>query len=468
MDITVIGGGYVGLISAVCFCEFGYNVSLVELDAKRYENLKAGKTDVYEPGLLQAIERNMQSGMLDVSDDVASPVADVDAVFIAVAAAHPGEPDTDLSNLYDAMRRVMLSLPRERYTGVFLKTSVPVGTCTTILENFRFTRPDLLPGKHFDLISNPGFLREGSAIHDFLNPNRVIIGLENCDPKPSKKARELIDQVYAPLINLNVPFIYANFPTAELIRSASISFLATKMAFVNEMASLCDLVGADIDAVIRGMALDQGISARSFQISPGIGGSSFPRTVRTLRDTARLMGTDLTVLDGVLESNSKWTEGITNRILSLLKDDESLSEKQVSIWGLAFKPNTNDVNESPSVSVIQGLLQTGVTVALWDPLFLPGSQNLWRVPKDILDHRNFSLRDSAYDAASQGDILVIMTNWSEIVSLDYNKIYALVNKYHGRKPISLDYRKMFTQAELPKFMYIPQGHAPPLARTAIK
>lgn len=453
MHVTVVGGGYVGLISAICFCEFGFNVSVIEDDKEKLRKLKSGESSVYEVGVEQGLKKAIESNLITFSNDLSKVVPETDAIFIAVATTKLNGPDSDLSLFHQTIKTITLSLPRDRYVGIFIKTSVPVGTCSIVANNLRFMRPDLVAGKHYDIVANPGFLREGSAIRDFMVPNRAIIGLES----DSQKAKELISKIYQSLINMNVPFIYTNFESAELIRSATIAFTATKMAFINEMADLCDRSGADINAIIKGLALEQGIGPKALTVSPGIGGTSFPRTVRILINTADSMGMDLDVLNGVLKSNENRIKGIKDRIIRLIEDEEPITSKKVSVLGLAFKPLTNDVRESASILVINDLLDNEIPVYAYDPLFTSDSKELYRLPERINNDQNFHLVDSVYEAVMQSDILVIMTNWAEFVTLDFDKIYELMNKKPGRNPVILDFKNMFSKTDFPNFEYVSQG-----------
>jgi UDPglucose 6-dehydrogenase len=315
-------------------------------------------------------------------------------------------------------------------------------------------RPDLGVGENYDIIANPGLLREGSAIHDFMSPNRVLIGLET----DSSKARALISNVYASLINLNIPFVYSNFETIELIRSATVGFIVTKMAFINEMAELCDRCGADINTLIKGISLDSGIGSKYFRVSPGVGGTSYPRTARILSATASSLGLDLHIINSALFSNKVRISGIKEKIVRLIADENGSCEgKRVSILGLSFKQLTSDIRESASIYVIQDLLASNIEVCVYDPLYKPGSEDIQKLPRAIVQNRNFYIAESVYDATAQSDIAVVMTNWGEFMSLDFKKIHELMNKKPGEKPIILDYRNMFVQCELNDFRYISQG-----------
>lgn len=454
MNVVVIGGGYVGLTSAICYCEFGFDVLLIEKDENRLALLEKGISVSSEVGLESGLQKHIKNKAIHFSNTIEEDIKNADAIVISVATTTPSGPDSDLTTLHEVIQEIALSLTPDKYTGIFIKTSVPIGTCTIIANNMRFMRPDLTPGKHYDIIANPSFLREGSAIHDFINPNRVLIGFETDN---SKKAKELALKIYASLVNLSVPFIFTNFETAELIRAATIAFITTKMTFINEIAELCDRVGANINTVIKGIALDQGIGYKAFQITPGYGGTSYPRTVRILSNTANCLGLDLNVLNSVISSNTKRISSIKDRILSIIQDSENNLNKRVAIFGLSFKPLTSDIRESASISVIKDLISQSLDVSVYDPAYNPKSKEVNKIPQDIRESEKFHLEDSAYDATNQSDILVIMTNWAEFMTLDFKKISELMNKKRNEKPIILDYRNMFSKEDLPDFQYISQG-----------
>ncbi len=454
MKVAVIGGGYVGLTSAVCYCEFGFDVLLIEKDKDRLELLKKGISASSEIGLESGLQKHLRNGAIHFSETIEDDISNVDAIVISVATTTPNGPDSDLTTLHEVIQEIALSLTADKYIGIFIKTSVPVGTCTIIANNMRFMRPDLTPGKHYDIIANPSFLREGSAIHDFINSNRVLVGLEN---ENSKEAKKLTLNLYASLVNLGVPFIFTNFESAELIRAATIAFITTKMTFINEIAELCDRVGANINTVIRGIALDQGIGYKAFQITPGFGGTSYPRTVRILANTANNLGLDLNILNSVISANTKRISSIKGRIINIIQDNEGIINKKVAIFGLSFKPLTSDIRESASIFVIRDLLSEGLDVSVYDPAYGLKSKEIKKIPQDILENEKFHLEESAYDAANQSDIIVIMTNWAEFMTLDFKKISELMNKKQNEKPVILDYRNMFSKTDLSDFEYISQG-----------
>lgn len=453
MKVAVVGGGYVGLVSAICLCEYEHHVCVVERQTERLKNLKQGKTAVYEVGLDQCLKRAIETKKIRFEGNLEESISDVEAIIVAVATTCDEGTDSDLSELHQVIKTIALSIPSNKYTGIIIKTSVPVGTCSTILKNMMFMRPDLISGKQYDIISNPGFLREGTAIKDFMAPNCSVIGID----AESQMAKDLIEKLYAPMLDMKIPFIYTNYETAELIRAANTGFTAVRMAYINEMSEICERASADLDTLAKGIALCQEMDYKTLAVSPGIGGTSLPRTMRILINTAAALGVDLEVLDGVLKSNQKRIHGISDRIKKMIEDEHSLSNKKVSILGLTYTPLTNDVRESASLQVIEDLLADGVSVYAYDPLFKPKSEYLTRIPEKIRNNENFHITESVYEATTESDIMVIMTNWSEFAFLDFNKIHELMNRRGTSDPIILDYKNMLTQNKLPHFEYIAQG-----------
>ncbi|MDR2666706.1 MAG: nucleotide sugar dehydrogenase [Holosporales bacterium] len=455
MNITVIGSGYVGVVSAACFCEFGFNVCIVDTDKQRLEMIKNGDIVFNELGLNQMLQKHETNECLSFTDDLRTAIGLSDVVVITVSTTKANEPVSDLSNLHQVTQQVALALNKDHYTAVIIKTSVPVGTCTIIADNFGFTRPDLVPGEQYDIVANPGFLREGAAIYDFMTPSRVLIGFNS----HSAKAKGVIEMLYSSIIALKIPFIYSNFETVELIRLASIGFIVTKMAFINEIADLCSRTGADISALLRGIALDQKIGNKALEVSPGFGGVSYPKAARVLLKTANSLGIDLKIVSGAIESNCERIAKIKDKIISLICDEPTnISFKQIAILGLSFKPLTDDIRESASIFVINDLLESKAKVNLYDPLFKPQSKTIQKIPENILKNENFLITESIYEAVNQSDIAVIMTHWPEFRASNLKKIQELMNKKKNAKPIILDYRNMFTKSEMAGFEYIFQGH----------
>ncbi len=440
MNITVVGGGYVGLVSAVCFCEFGFDVCLVEQNPKRLENLKIGKSTVYEPGLDIILHKHIANKRLVFSDDLAGTVVNSDAIMVAVSTTLSIDTDLDLALLNSTINVIASALVKGKYVGIFIKSSVPVGTCSIIADNIRFVRPELIVGQDYDVIANPTFLREGTAIKDFMSPDIELIGLN----KESLKAKEMIEALYATLLNLEIPIIYANFESVELARSVIIALAATKMAFINEIKEICARTVADINVVIKSLTIDQKLGANSLLISPGIGGSSFPRNMRILLNFANSLGVDLKILDGALKSNTNQIRKISEKIINMIIDNEPLNYKRVTIFGLTYKAQTNDIRESASLIVIERLLSEGISVYLYDPAYKPNSDYLERIPKDVIENKKFHLTNTPYEAVAQSDILVVMTAWPEFNSLNYEKIRELMCKKNGKQPVILDYKNVIT------------------------
>ena len=452
MNITVIGGGYIGIIASISFCGIGNTVCIVEFNKTRLNNLKAGQTDVYEPGINNFIDEAVKNKKLIFSGDLAGAVSASDAVIVAVSIADNGK-DCDLTILNKAISIISSSLQNNKYTPIVIMTNVPVGTCSTILENIKFARPDLILGKDYDLISNPCHCREGCAIKDFMTQSRVIIGLS----KQSEKAKKFIETLYSNLSIMNIPFIYTNFETAELIRSASIALSSVRMAFINEISDLCEKIGGNIDDVIHGISSDHKIYNNNMSITASIGGSSYPRTIRILNNVAKSYGVNLKLLDAVLDSNSVRIHNIYEKIINLIKDKSSLSSKRVTILGLTFKPLTNDIRESASLLIVEKLIQQRIPVYVYDPTYLPDSKNIVRIPDKVINSEYFYLTKSVYEAVTQSNIIVAMTEWAEFYSIDFSKVSELMAKSYNKKPVFLDCKNSFINKDLSQFKYISTG-----------
>ncbi len=454
MKITVVGGGWVGLVAAACYSEFGSFVGVVDTNKKKIENLKQNMISVYEPGLEAIIKKGQEKENIKFSDDITDFLPDSDAIVIAVATIGENGEDADLSLLHSTINDISLLLRRDKYVAIFIKSLVPIGTCATIIRNMNFIRPDLIPGEHYDIIANPYFFREGYAIHDFMSPSRVVIGLS----EDSKKAKEVLSEVYQPIIiQSNNPVVFTNLETAELTRYASTGFVVAKMAFINEMAELCDRVGADINMLIKGVGLDRRIGQNGLNITPGFGGSSTPRSSRILIETAETLGCELSVLKGVLKSNQNRINNVVKKIIGCIEDEKGIVGKVVSILGLSYKPQTDDIKDSPSISVISELLKAGVEVALYDPIYTLGSYKLSNIPSSITSNENFTATASVYDAINESDAMVIMTDWVEFRTIDFEKVQELMSKRLGSNPIIIDFRNMFSPCDMKDFRYISQG-----------
>src|SRR3954470_20401623 len=352
--ITMIGGGYVGLVSGACFAKFGTEVTVVETDVQKLTALREGRMPIYEPGLEQLVQSNVRAGRLSFTGDLASAVAGTQAVFIAVGTpTRRGDGHADLSYVYAAAEQVARALTD--YAVIVTKSTVPVGTSRRIEDIVRGTRPDL----DFDVASNPEFLREGNAIGDFMRPDRVVIGTE------SGRAREVLGRLYRPLYLIEAPILFTGIETAELTKYAANAFLAMKVTFINEMADLCEKVGADVHDVARGIGLDGRIGRKFLHPGPGYGGSCFPKDTLALVKTAQEYGSPLRIIETVVDVNDKRKKQMAEKIAQAC--GESVAGKTIGILGLTFKPNTDDMRDAPSLDIVPALQAAGAKIVAYDP-----------------------------------------------------------------------------------------------------
>ena len=402
MKIAMIGTGYVGLVSGACFAEFGPDVTCVDVDAAKIERLLNGEIPIYEPGLHDLVAKGIQSGRLSFTTDLAHAVSEADAVFIAVGTpSRRGDGHADLRYVEAAAIEVAKSL--KGYTVVVTKSTVPVGTGRRVAELIRGANPTA----EFDVASNPEFLREGSAIGDFMRPDRVVIGAE------TDRARAVMQALYRPLYLMETPVVMTTLETAELTKYAANAFLATKITFINEMADLCEKVGANVQDVARGMGLDGRIGKKFLHAGPGYGGSCFPKDTIALVRTAQEYGSPARLVETVVQVNDTRKGAMASRVIAACGG--SVRGKTVGVLGVAFKPNTDDMRDAPSLAIVPALQDAGATVRASDPAamheagpLLPGVQ--WCT--------------DAYDAAVGADVLVIITEWNEFRALDLDRVGA--------------------------------------------
>lgn len=402
MKIAMIGTGYVGLVSGACFAEFGPDVTCVDVDAAKIERLLNGEIPIYEPGLHALVAKGIQSGRLSFTTDLARAVSEADAVFIAVGTpSRRGDGHADLRYVEAAAIEVAKSL--QGYTVVVTKSTVPVGTGRRVAELIRGANPTA----EFDVASNPEFLREGSAIGDFMRPDRVVIGAE------TDRARAVMQALYRPLYLMETPVVMTTLETAELTKYAANAFLATKITFINEMADLCEKVGANVQDVARGMGLDGRIGKKFLHAGPGYGGSCFPKDTIALVRTAQEYGSPARLVETVVQVNDTRKGAMASRVIAACGG--SVRGKTVGVLGVAFKPNTDDMRDAPSLAIVPALQDAGATVRAYDPAamheagaLLPGVQ--WCA--------------DAYDAAVGADVLVIITEWNEFRALDLDRVGA--------------------------------------------
>jgi UDPglucose 6-dehydrogenase len=421
MRIAMIGTGYVGLVSGACFSEFGASVTCVDKDAGKIARLQRGEVPIFEPGLDQVIETNTRAGRLSFTGELAPAVAGADAVFIAVGTpSRRGDGHADLTYVFSAAEEIARAITG--YTVVVTKSTVPVGTGRRVAEIIRGIRPEA----EFDVVSNPEFLREGSAIQDFMRPDRVVIGTE------SARAQEVMRELYRPLYLLETPMIFTAIETAELTKYAANSFLATKISFINEIADLCEKVGADVQDVARGIGLDGRIGRKFLHAGPGYGGSCFPKDCLALVRTAQEAGAPITIIETVTKVNETRKERMAQRIIRACGG--SVQGKTIAVLGLTFKPNTDDMRDSPSLTIIPALQQAGATIRAFDPEGMVEAQK-------VLE--NVVLCGGAYDAMQGADALVIVTEWNEFRALDLERVKGLL-----RSPTVIDLRNIYKPADM--------------------
>ena len=422
MRIAMIGGGYVGLVSGACFAEFGIEVVIVEADAGKLAALNDGRIPIYEPGLDRLVADNTAAGRLRFTADLGEAVAGAEAVFIAVGTpTRRGDGHADLTYVYAAAEQVARKLTG--YTVIVTKSTVPVGTGRRIREIVSLAHPDL----EFDVASNPEFLREGNAIGDFMRPDRVVIGAE------SERAREVMRKLYRPLFLIETPIVFTGLETAELIKYAANSFLAMKVTFINEMADLCEKVGADVHDVARGIGLDGRIGRKFLHPGPGFGGSCFPKDTLALVRIAQEAGAPSRLIEAVVAVNDARKSSMGARIRAV--SEGSLRNRTVAVLGLTFKPETDDMRDAPSVPIIARLVEDGAKVRVFDPAGMEQAKPL--LPPGIAYCRD------ALDAAQGADILVLVTEWNEFRALSPERLAELMR---GR--VVVDLRNAFDPAAL--------------------
>ncbi|HXQ49771.1 MAG TPA: UDP-glucose/GDP-mannose dehydrogenase family protein [Stellaceae bacterium] len=443
MRIAVIGTGYVGLVSGACFSEFGVGVTCVDTDRNKIERLLKGEMPIYEPGLEQVVATNAAAGRLGFTTDMEAAVGGADAVFIAVGTpSRRGDGHADLSYVFAAAEEIAAALTG--YAVVVTKSTVPVGTGRKVAEIIRRKRPEA----NFDVASNPEFLREGSAIQDFMRPDRVVIGAE------SERAQGVMRELYRPLSLIERPILFTSLETAELIKYAANGFLATKIAFINEIADLCEKVGADVQDVARGIGLDGRIGRLFLHAGPGFGGSCFPKDCRALVKTAEDSGAPLGIVDAVVAGNERRKTDMAKRVIRAMGG--SVKGKTIACLGLTFKPNTDDMRESPSLAILPALRAAGASLRAFDPEGVDEA-------KRLLDGVTFCA--GAYEAMEGADALVIITEWNEFRALDLARVKSLL-----KTPTVVDLRNIYKPADMAEagFYYFSIGRAPSEPRRALQ
>ena len=424
MNITVIGSGYVGLVSGACFSEFGFNVTCVDKDQRKIDRLNAGDIPIYEPGLDDLVARNVAAGRLRFGVDLEGPVAHADAVFIAVGTpTRRGDGHADLSYVYAAAEEVAGYL--NGYTVIVTKSTVPVGTGREVFNIVKKANPDAA----FDVASNPEFLREGSAINDFMRPDRVVVGVE------TDAARDVMAALYRPLYLLETPILFTSLETSELIKYAANAFLAVKISYINQMADLCEAVGADVHDVAKGMGLDKRIGSKFLHPGPGYGGSCFPEDTLALVKTAEDFGRNVTIVEDVVRYNADRKLAMADRVID--SADGDVSGKTIAVLGLAFKPETDDMRDSPALDILPRLAAQGAVIKAYDPAAMDQAKPL--LPDAV------QYMDNAVDCLRDADIALVITEWNEFRALTPSAILALM-----RGDAIVDLRNIFDPVAVKK------------------
>ncbi|HTQ14286.1 MAG TPA: UDP-glucose/GDP-mannose dehydrogenase family protein [Rhizomicrobium sp.] len=432
MHVAMIGTGYVGLVSGACLSEFGHHVICVDKEASKIEALRAGRIPIFEPGLDEVVAANVKAGRLSFTTDLAAAVKGADAVFIAVGTpSRHGDGHADLSYVYAAAEEIAAALTN--YAVVVNKSTVPVGTGSEVERIVRGRRPDA----DFDVASNPEFLREGSAIEDFRRPDRVVVGCT------TERAREVMKEIYRPLYLNETPIVFTTRESSELIKYAANAFLATKITFINEMADLCEKVGADVQDVARGIGLDGRIGGKFLHAGPGFGGSCFPKDTLALLQTSKEKGALTRIVDAVVAVNDARKLAMAKKIDAAFG---GVAGRTVAVLGLAFKPNTDDMREAPSLVILPELQARGARVRGYDPESMGEARKLLDI----------DFCEDAYAALDGADGVVILTEWNEFRALDLPKVKSLL-----KRPLMVDLRNIYRPAQMAQagFRYVSVGRA---------
>ena len=432
MKIAMIGTGYVGLVSGACFSEFGVEVVCVDKDEEKINKLKAGECPIYEPGLENLVANNVASKKLSFTTDLTTGVKGADAVFIAVGTpSRRGGGHADLSYVYSAAKEVAEEM--EGYTVIVTKSTVPVGTGREVKRIVAEARPDA----EFDVASNPEFLREGAAISDFMRPDRVVIGTE------TKRAADVLSELYRPLYLLETPIVQTTLETAELTKYAANTFLATKITFINEFADLCEKVGANVQDVARGIGLDGRIGNKFLHAGPGYGGSCFPKDTLALVQTAKDAGAPIRIVETVVDINEKRKTQIAGKVVAACGG--SVADKTIAVLGLTFKPDTDDMRDSPSLVIVPELQKAGAKIQAFDPQGMKEAAHLF---DDVV------FCEGPYETMQGADVLVIVTEWNAFRALDFTRVKSLL-----KTPTLVDLRNIYNLDDMKRegFSYFSVG-----------
>ncbi len=432
MRVTMIGAGYVGLVSGACFADFGHTVTCVDKDPGKIDRLKDGAMPIFEPGLAELVGSNVKEGRLSFTLDAPDAIRNADAIFIAVGTpSRRGDGHADLSYVYAAAKEIAEHM--EGFTVVVTKSTVPVGTGDEVEEIIRKTNPNA----KFAVVSNPEFLREGAAINDFKRPDRIVVGTD------SEEAREVMRELYRPLFLNETPLVYTSRRTSELIKYAANAFLAVKITFINEMADLCEKVGANVQDVSKGIGLDNRIGKKFLHAGPGYGGSCFPKDTLALTKTANDHGSPVRIVDTVVEVNDARKKAMAERVIKAMGG--SVKGKTIGVLGLAFKPNTDDMRDAPSLDIIPALQAAGARVKAYDP------ESMHEAGK-MLTEVDFC--DGPYHAVDGADAMVLITEWDQFRAMDFDRVKKLM-----KTPTVVDLRNVYQPSDMKRrgFNYVSVG-----------
>ena len=441
MNICVVGSGYVGLVTGACLADFGMKVVGVDKDADKVAALKRCEIPIYEPGLPTLVRTNMEAGRLHFTTDLGPAIQESIAIFIAVGTPSRADGSADLSFVREVAKSIGQHL--NGFKVVITKSTVPIGTGQMIRETIEQEQTD---GHEFAVVSNPEFLREGSAIADFRHPDRVVIG------STDRRAIDIMLDIYSPLRIADVPFVVTNVESSELIKYASNGFLATKISFINEIAKLSEALGADVETVARGMGLDKRIGPLFLHPGPGFGGSCFPKDARAVAQIAKDNGTPFEIMEAVLAVNEMTKKRMIAKISQAFGD---LKDQTVAVLGLSFKPDTDDIRESPALDIVDALLAAGARVRAFDPAAMEECRRLWP---------QVEFCETAYEAAEEADGLVILTEWNQFRALDLGHLHRLL-----RRPLIVDLRNIYDPVKMAAagFEYISVGRPPVGTRESV-
>ena len=434
MNISIVGTGYVGLVSGACFAELGATVHCIDTDSDKISKLNNGIMPIYEPGLEDLVHRNVKAGRLFFSTDLTESLNDVEMLFIAVGTPPGEDGSADLSHVLTVARQIGQNL--QKYLLVVTKSTVPVGSSKLVREAIEQELAKRGKKIDFDVASNPEFLKEGAAIDDFMKPDRVVVGVE------SEKAKELMTRLYAPMLLSNFRVIFMDIPSAEMTKYAANAMLATRISFINEIANLCEKVGADVSMVRKGIGTDSRIGSKFLYPGPGFGGSCFPKDVKALIRTGKDHGSPLTLLESVEAINERQKKVLFGKFSDYYKSD--LKGKRAAIWGLSYKPGTDDMREAPALTLISQLLDAGCTVKAYDPAAM-----------DEARHRlgdSIEYASDIYDAVRDADVLFHVTEWKEYRMPDWQKVKSLM-----KHPLLIDGRGVFNKSDLEGINYLRIG-----------